>query len=166
MAAVNDILVLVTGAAGFIGFHVAAALLAKGRSVVGLDNLIPYYDPNLMEARLAELAKQKGHAALVFRVRVHRNYAIFGALIPLFKAGQHFVIDRMKINYAWLHTGAYDALPEAAQFVRSIQHRQGLIIGCPEEVAFNKGFIGADDLRRLAAQFGCSVWAVSALAGR
>jgi UDP-glucuronate 4-epimerase len=60
VAAVSDIPVLVTGAAGFIGFHVAAALLAKGRPVVGLDSLVPYYDPKLKEARLAELAKQKG----------------------------------------------------------------------------------------------------------
>jgi len=52
--------VLVTGAAGFIGFHVAAALLAKGRSVIGVDSLTSYYDPKLKEARLAELAKQNG----------------------------------------------------------------------------------------------------------
>jgi UDP-glucuronate 4-epimerase len=52
--------VLVTGAAGFIGFHVAAALLAKGQPVVGVDSLTSYYDPKLKEARLAELAKQNG----------------------------------------------------------------------------------------------------------
>src|SRR5450830_1201600 len=56
----TDCPVLVTGAAGFIGFHVAAALLAKGRPVIGVDNLTPYYDPKLKEARLTELAKQKG----------------------------------------------------------------------------------------------------------
>src|SRR5215469_15885454 len=49
--------ILVTGAAGFIGFHVARRLLADGRSVVGLDNLNAYYDPALKRARLAELAK-------------------------------------------------------------------------------------------------------------
>jgi UDP-glucuronate 4-epimerase len=48
--------ILVTGAAGFIGFHVARGLLAQGRAVVGVDNLTPYYDPKLKEARLAELA--------------------------------------------------------------------------------------------------------------
>jgi UDP-glucuronate 4-epimerase len=47
--------VLVTGAAGFIGFHTAQALLARGDEVVGLDNLNPYYDPGLKEARLAIL---------------------------------------------------------------------------------------------------------------
>src|ERR1700755_50940 len=44
--------VLVTGAAGFIGFHVARRLLADGRQVVGLDNLNAYYDPTLKQARL------------------------------------------------------------------------------------------------------------------
>jgi UDP-glucuronate 4-epimerase len=49
--------ILVTGAAGFIGFHVAQRLLRDGRDVVGLDNINSYYDPALKEARRAELAK-------------------------------------------------------------------------------------------------------------
>ena len=48
--------VLVTGCAGFIGMHVARRLLESGRSVVGVDNLNPYYDVRLKEARLRELA--------------------------------------------------------------------------------------------------------------
>ena len=48
--------VLVTGAAGFIGYHVAAALLARGARVVGIDNLNDYYDVSLKEARLARLS--------------------------------------------------------------------------------------------------------------
>lgn len=48
--------VLVTGAAGFIGYHVARRLLEKGRVVLGLDNLNPYYDPALKRARLEQLA--------------------------------------------------------------------------------------------------------------
>jgi UDP-glucuronate 4-epimerase len=50
--------ILVTGAAGFIGFHVARRLAAGGRAVVGLDNLNAYYDPALKQARLDELAKE------------------------------------------------------------------------------------------------------------
>lgn len=52
--------ILLTGAAGFIGFHVAARLLAAGRSVVGVDNLSPYYDVGLKQARLAELSRLPG----------------------------------------------------------------------------------------------------------
>ena len=47
--------ILVTGAAGFIGFHTAARLLDRGDEVVGLDNLNEYYDVSLKEARLAQL---------------------------------------------------------------------------------------------------------------
>ena len=55
--------ILVTGCAGFIGFHVAEGLLAQGHSVVGLDNLSDYYDVNLKRARLARL---EGRASFHF----------------------------------------------------------------------------------------------------
>src|SRR5690606_5953193 len=51
---------LVTGAAGFIGYHVAEMLLARGDEVVGLDNLNPYYDPSLKQARLDRLRRHEG----------------------------------------------------------------------------------------------------------
>ena len=51
---------IVTGAAGFVGFHVAHALLARGETVVGLDNLNAYYDVGLKQARLALLRQQAG----------------------------------------------------------------------------------------------------------
>jgi UDP-glucuronate 4-epimerase len=54
--------VLVTGAAGFIGFHVSAALLKRGERVLGVDNLNDYYDVALKEARLAELRRLPGFA--------------------------------------------------------------------------------------------------------
>jgi UDP-glucuronate 4-epimerase len=49
--------IIITGAAGFIGHHVARALLARGESVIGIDNLNAYYDPGLKEDRLAALAE-------------------------------------------------------------------------------------------------------------
>lgn len=52
--------VLVTGAAGFIGYHVAEALLARGEDVIGLDELNAYYDPRLKQARLDRLAGRPG----------------------------------------------------------------------------------------------------------
>ena len=52
--------ILVTGAAGFIGFHVARMLLARGREVVGLDNLNDYYDPTLKQRRLEQLSPASG----------------------------------------------------------------------------------------------------------
>ena len=53
----SDQTILVTGAAGFIGFHVARLLLAEGRNVVGLDSLNNYYDPALKQSRLNILRK-------------------------------------------------------------------------------------------------------------
>ncbi|HEX7686780.1 MAG TPA: NAD-dependent epimerase [Burkholderiaceae bacterium] len=58
--------VLVTGAAGFIGMHVAQRLLARGDEVVGIDSLNSYYDPALKAARLAELARDPRAAAFRF----------------------------------------------------------------------------------------------------
>jgi UDP-glucuronate 4-epimerase len=58
----SDQIVLVTGAAGFIGYHVARRLLAEGRKVVGLDNLNNYYDPVLKQARLDILRGDRGFA--------------------------------------------------------------------------------------------------------
>src|SRR6202048_3379955 len=56
----SDQAILVTGAAGFIGFHVARRLLAEGRHVVGLDNLNSYYDPALKRSRLNILHENSG----------------------------------------------------------------------------------------------------------
>jgi UDP-glucuronate 4-epimerase len=56
----SDQAILVTGAAGFIGFHVARGLLAEGRHVIGLDNLDEYYDPDLKRARLNILRENSG----------------------------------------------------------------------------------------------------------
>jgi len=52
--------ILLTGVAGFIGFHVAQVLLERGDEVIGIDNLNDYYDPNLKHARLAQLEGRKG----------------------------------------------------------------------------------------------------------
>lgn len=59
----SDSSILVTGAAGFVGFHVASRLLADGRKVIGVDNLNAYYDVRLKQARLTQLAK---NAAFTF----------------------------------------------------------------------------------------------------
>ena len=57
-------MILVTGSAGFIGFHVVQALLDRGADVVGVDNITPYYDPALKLARLARLEARDGYRHL------------------------------------------------------------------------------------------------------
>ena len=71
---------LVTGAAGFIGSHVARVLLARGDSVIGIDNLNPYYDPRLKEDRLAELSKLGPGAFQFLRVDFSDHEALDRAL--------------------------------------------------------------------------------------
>ncbi len=53
-------------------------------------------------------------------------------------------------GHAWLDTGTHDSLLEASQFIATIQRRQGLKIACPEEIAFNRNYINADQLEKLA----------------
>lgn len=59
-------------------------------------------------------------------------------------------VERLGRGYAWLDTGTHDALAEAGEFVRSIEHRQGMAICSPEELAFRNGWIDADALGALA----------------
>ena len=65
------------------------------------------------------------------------------------EAGQ-LKVERLGRGYAWLDTGTHDSLIDAAQFVQTIEHRQGLKVACVEEIAFRKGFITADHLKSLA----------------
>jgi glucose-1-phosphate thymidylyltransferase len=59
--------------------------------------------------------------------------------------------ERMGRGFAWLDTGTPDSILDAAEFVRTIENRQGWMIACVEEIAFRAGFIDAEQLLRLAA---------------
>jgi UDP-glucuronate 4-epimerase len=102
--------VLLTGAAGFIGFHVAKRLLERGDEVVGVDNFNAYYDPGLKEARVEILQKlgpglHRGDESLAERQRLHNR--------PVFTIVRADIADRHAINE--LFTGArYDAVVNLA----------------------------------------------------
>lgn len=59
-------------------------------------------------------------------------------------------VEIMGRGYAWLDTGTHDSLLEAAGFIATLQKRQGLMVACPEEIAFHQNWISADDLLALA----------------
>ncbi|MEI5687900.1 glucose-1-phosphate thymidylyltransferase RfbA [Sphingomonas kyungheensis] len=68
------------------------------------------------------------------------------------EAGDLYV-EQMGRGYAWLDTGTHDSLLEASEFVRTLQHRQGIQIACLEEIAYEQGFISADQAREAGERF-------------
>lgn len=74
-------------------------------------------------------------------------------LNKVYLANKQLSVEIMGRGFAWLDTGSHDALLEATNFIETIEKRQGLKISCPEEIAFNKGFINAGQLRKLAEPF-------------
>jgi glucose-1-phosphate thymidylyltransferase len=59
-------------------------------------------------------------------------------------------VEIMGRGYAWLDTGTHDSLLEAASFIGTLQKRQGLMVACPEEIAFAQKWINAEQLQKLA----------------
>ena len=59
---------------------------------------------------------------------------------------------------AWLDTGTHDSLLDASNFIFTLEHRQGLKVACPEEIAFRQGYINSEQLERLAAKIGKSTY--------
>ena len=95
---------LVTGAAGFIGYHVAERLLARGETVVGIDNLNDYYDPRLKQARLERLA----HPRFTFeRVELADRAAVEALFVR--HAFSHIVhlAAQAGVRYSLTHPHAY-----------------------------------------------------------
>lgn len=71
-------------------------------------------------------------------------------LLELYLADGQLTVKKMGRGYAWLDTGTHASLLDAGNFVRTLEERQGLQTGSPDEIAFRKGWITEEDLRRLA----------------
>ena len=75
------------------------------------------------------------------------------SLLNMYLADGLLTVETMGRGYAWLDTGTHGSLLDAGNFVRTLEERQGLQAGCPEEIAFDQGWISAEDVRRRAAMF-------------
>ena len=71
-------------------------------------------------------------------------------LMRLYLEAGDLHVETLGRGHAWLDTGTHESLVHAATFIQTVQERQGFMVSCPEEIAFRMGWIGADDLVRLA----------------
>ncbi|MCF6775591.1 glucose-1-phosphate thymidylyltransferase RfbA [Thiotrichales bacterium 19X7-9] len=96
-----------------------------------------YYDANV--CKLAKKVK-----------RSQRGELEISCLNQLYLEQSNIKVGLMGRGYAWFDTGTHDSMMEASQFIATIEHRQGLKIGCPEEIALQKKWIDTDQLIQLA----------------
>ena len=112
---------------------------ASNYAVVGL-----YFYPNsVVDVAKSILPSQRGELEIT---TVNQQYLMQNEL--------H--VELMGRGYAWLDTGTHESLMEASQFIETIEKRQGLKIGCIEEIAYQKGWIKDEQLRQLADSYGKS----------
>jgi glucose-1-phosphate thymidylyltransferase len=100
-----------------------------------------FYDNQVLDIARALKPSSRGELEIT---DVNRAYLAQGTL----------QVERLGRGIAWLDTGTYESLLHAANFVQSIEERQGLMMACIEEIAYRMGYIGADELRRLAGDIG------------
>ena len=116
--------ILLTGAAGFIGYHAAQRLLGQGRRVVGVDNLNSYYDPKLKRARLARLT---AHPRFQFE---ETDLADRGGAEAVFARGPFDLVLHLAAQageggrVGMQQLGAEDAQPAALGGAQTAEHRQ------------------------------------------
>jgi glucose-1-phosphate thymidylyltransferase len=98
-----------------------------------------------LDARAPELAAQVKPSA--------RGELEIADLLGIYRAEGSLSVERMGRGYAWLDTGTHGSLLDASNFVRTLENRQGLQVGCPEEIAFRNDWISRQDLAAQAARY-------------
>jgi glucose-1-phosphate thymidylyltransferase len=123
---------------------------AHPRSSLAVTGLY-FFDNHVVDFAAALKPSARGEYEIV---DVIRHYMDAGALS----------VEQMGRGYAWLDTGTHDSLLEAGEFVRTLQHRQGIQVACLEEIAFSMGWIGADQARARGLQLAKTAYGQAILA--
>ena len=117
---------------------------ARPRSNLAVTGLY-FYDNDVLDIARGLAPSARGEYEIT---DVNREYLERGTL--------H--VERLGRGMAWFDTGTHESLLGAGSFIEAIENRQGLMIACPEEIAFREGYIDADQLARLAAPLGKSTY--------
>jgi len=99
-----------------------------------------FYDPQVCDIAADIRPSARGELEIT---DVNRHYL----------AQQQLHVETMGRGYAWLDAGTHEGLMEAATFIATLQKRQGLMVACPEEIAYSQGWITAADLEKLAQPY-------------
>lgn len=99
-----------------------------------------FYDPQVCDIAADIRPSARGELEIT---DVNRHYL----------SQQQLHVETMGRGYAWLDAGTHEGLMEAATFIATLQKRQGLMVACPEEIAFSQGWISAGDLEKLAQPY-------------
>jgi len=159
------------------------AQLARAASVENRSTVFAYYVRDPERYGVVEFDMHRSAVSIEEKPKVPRsNYAVTGLYfydstvcdiaaslkpsargeLEITDVNSHYLregklnVEILPRGYAWLDTGTHDSLLDASMFIATLQHRQGLMVACLEEIAYRNGWIGGAEVERIAAELGKS----------